>query len=71
MAGGGRLRVTVWNENVHERREESVRRNLPARPHRPIRFLRRLAFGGPLAWLHARRSHVRPAPVAEPPVSSG
>ena len=36
MAGSGRLRVTVWNENVHERREESVRRIYPQGMHAPI-----------------------------------
>jgi len=31
-----RLRVTVWNENIHERREESVRRIYPDGMHAPI-----------------------------------
>jgi trehalose utilization protein len=30
------LRVTVWNENVHERREESVKRIYPRGMHAPI-----------------------------------
>ena len=32
----GQLRVTVWNENVHEQREESVRRIYPDGMHAPI-----------------------------------
>ena len=36
MAGDGRLRVTVWNENVHERREPSVKRIYPNGMHAPI-----------------------------------
>jgi trehalose utilization protein len=30
------LRVTIWNEHVHERREESVKRIYPEGMHRPI-----------------------------------
>ena len=45
MAGSGRLRVTVWNENVHERREESVRRIYPQGMHAPIAEGLRREFG--------------------------
>ena len=36
MTAGRRLRVTVWNEYVHERGEESVKRIYPDGMHRPI-----------------------------------
>jgi trehalose utilization protein len=36
MAAGHRLRVTVWNEHVHERRDASVKRIYPDGMHAPI-----------------------------------
>ena len=36
MAADRQVRVTVWNENVHERREESVKRIYPRGMHAPI-----------------------------------
>jgi trehalose utilization protein len=36
MAAVGQLRVTIWNEHVHERREPSVKRIYPDGMHRPI-----------------------------------
>ena len=36
MPARRQLRVTVWNENIHERREESVRRIYPEGMHAPI-----------------------------------
>jgi trehalose utilization protein len=36
MASGRHLTVTVWNENVHEQRDESVRRIYPDGMHAPI-----------------------------------
>src|SRR5437773_11909319 len=36
MTAGRRMRVTVWNEYVHERGEESVKRIYPDGMHRPI-----------------------------------
>ena len=36
MPAGRPLRVTVWNEYVHERREDSVKRIYPAGMHAPI-----------------------------------
>ena len=36
MAGGRPLRVTVWNENMHERHEESVKAIYPQGMHTPI-----------------------------------
>jgi trehalose utilization protein len=36
MAARRRLRVTVWNEHVHERREASVKRIYPEGMHAPI-----------------------------------
>ena len=36
MAAGRQLRVTVWNEHVHERREPSVTRIYPGGMHAPI-----------------------------------
>ncbi|HEV2036157.1 MAG TPA: ThuA domain-containing protein [Candidatus Dormibacteraeota bacterium] len=36
MAAGRQLRVTIWNEHVHERREPSVKRIYPEGMHRPI-----------------------------------
>jgi trehalose utilization protein len=36
MAAGRQLRVTIWNENVHERRDESVRRIYPDGIHGAI-----------------------------------
>jgi trehalose utilization protein len=36
MAAGRHLRVTIWNEHVHERREASVKRIYPDGMHRPI-----------------------------------
>ena len=36
MAAGRQLRVTVWNEHVHERREPSVKRIYPGGMHAPI-----------------------------------
>ena len=36
MSAGRQLRVTVWNENVHEQREESVRKIYPRGMHAPI-----------------------------------
>jgi trehalose utilization protein len=36
MAGGRPVRVTVWNEHVHERRDESVRRLYPDGMHGAI-----------------------------------
>ena len=35
-AAGRRLRVTLWNEHVHERREPSVKKIYPAGMHAPI-----------------------------------
>jgi len=40
------LRVTVWNEYVHERREESVKRIYPEGMHRPIADGIRRELGG-------------------------
>lgn len=34
--GAARLRVTVWGENVHEHRDESVRRIYPDGMHETI-----------------------------------
>ena len=36
MAGGRQLRVTIWNENVHERHDESVRKIYPDGMHAAI-----------------------------------
>jgi len=36
MAAGRHVRVTIWNEHVQERRDESVRRIYPEGMHRPI-----------------------------------
>ena len=36
MAVGRPMRVTIWNEHVHERREESVKRIYPEGMHAPI-----------------------------------
>jgi trehalose utilization protein len=46
MAAGRHLRVTVWNENVHERREESVRRIYPDGMHGAIADGLRRELGG-------------------------
>src|SRR2546425_9827038 len=36
MAGSRQLRVTIWNENVHERRDKSVMRIYPDGMHEAI-----------------------------------
>src|ERR1700680_1953025 len=36
MAAGGQIRVTIWNEHVHELREESVKRIYPDGMHGAI-----------------------------------
>ena len=36
MPGSPELRVTVWNENVHEQHEQSVKRIYPDGMHAPI-----------------------------------
>ena len=46
MSAGRQLRVTVWNENVHERREESVKRIYPDGMHTPIADGIRRELGG-------------------------
>jgi trehalose utilization protein len=46
MTAGRHLRVTVWNENVHERREESVKRIYPHGMHAPIVEGLRRELGG-------------------------
>ena len=57
MTAGRPLRVTVWNENVHEQREESVRRVYPDGMHAPIVEGIRRALGDVI---------VRVATLAEP-----
>jgi trehalose utilization protein len=47
MTAGRQVRVTVWNENVHERTEASVRQIYPDGMHAPIvDGLRRVLGGG-------------------------
>ena len=58
MPAGRQLRVTVWNENVHERREDSVKRIYPDGMHAPIADGLRRELGG--------RVSVRAATLDEP-----
>src|SRR5256885_16486419 len=58
MTGGRQVRVTVWNENVHEQREESVKRIYPKGMHAPIVDGLRRELGGHVS--------VRVATLAEP-----
>ncbi len=58
MAGGRQLRVTIWNEHVHERREPSVKRIYPDGMHVPIADGLRRELGD--------RTRVRVATLADP-----
>ena len=58
MAAGRQIRVTVWNENVHERTEASVKRIYPNGMHAPIVDGLRRELGGSLS--------VRVATLEEP-----
>jgi trehalose utilization protein len=46
MAAGRPLRVTIWNEHIQERRDDSVRRIYPDGMHRPIADGLRREVGG-------------------------
>ena len=46
MPGGRQLRVTIWNENVHEQRDEAVRRIYPDGMHGAIADGLRRELGG-------------------------
>src|SRR5260370_8726753 len=58
MAGSRRLRVTIWNENVQERRDESVMRVYPDGIHAAIAAGLRRELGA--------TTSIRSATLAEP-----